>query len=407
MKVKNVTVKIAAAICTLCLTVSCGSLDGASSLFASKSASSSPSESFSSAQSSKVQSQASSQAPTQSSEEEEYPVYPGTRDPWLWPFAQDSIWNMPIGSNAVMEPANFTMSAHYGYDRERFYTTTKDDPELDIVIFKSGRWSDDENDIKRVNGNTYFPAGVTIPVSTGNECTTILQPDGRTLVQLQPACYVNPAKSYINGHNRMNVDLYGDGTYGSHWGSGLSSIGGSIRVGELTSDQPIRHALKINVWAIKWLYYNKETQKGYVWPADRHDSYVTDEERGYHGTNPKIQMGSLLALDGSLTPEGLGIKTEVGKKLFYALQNYGAYITDDSAWDIFSWCLEDGVIAEVEKAYGIELRCSYGIECSRVQLNYSNDMQQIITHLSVVTNNSETSVGGGGKPRVPLAPAFK
>ena len=26
--------------------------------------------------------------------------YAGTRDPWLWPFASDSVWNMPIGSGA-------------------------------------------------------------------------------------------------------------------------------------------------------------------------------------------------------------------------------------------------------------------------------------------------------------------
>ena len=400
--------KLFAVLCTLCLMASCSSADGASSTLASSGASAPQTSSAN--QSSQTQSQVQSQiqSQTQSEGEEPYPVYSGTRDPWLWPFSQDSIWNTPIGSDAVMEPAGFTMSAHYGFDRERFYITTEDDPQLEIVIFKSGRWSDDEGDIKRHSGSkTYFPKGVTIPVSTGNECTTILQPDGRTLVQLQPACYVNPLKNYINGYNRMNVDLYGKGTYGSHWGSGLSSIGGSIRLGELTSDEPIHHALKLNIWAVKWLYYNESTRSGYVWPADRHDSYATDEKGGYHGTNPNIQMGSLLALDGSLTVESLGIKTEVGKKLFYALQNYGAYITDDSAWDIFSWCLEDGVVEEVEKKCGIELRSSYGIEASRVQLNYSNDMKQLITNLSVVTNNSETSVGGGGRPRVPLAPEFK
>ncbi len=44
---------------------------------------------------------------------------------------------------------------------------------------------------------------------------------------------------------KPSVDLYGDGAYGAHWGSGLSALGGSIHLGELLSPEPMRHALKV------------------------------------------------------------------------------------------------------------------------------------------------------------------
>lgn len=33
-------------------------------------------------------------------------AFPASRDPLAWPFVQSSIWNMPIGSEAVYVPAN-------------------------------------------------------------------------------------------------------------------------------------------------------------------------------------------------------------------------------------------------------------------------------------------------------------
>ena len=40
--------------------------------------------------------------------------FPGQRDPWLWPFASNSIWNMPIGSEARYVPAG--LKAQGGFD---------------------------------------------------------------------------------------------------------------------------------------------------------------------------------------------------------------------------------------------------------------------------------------------------
>jgi len=44
-------------------------------------------------------------------------------------------------------------------------------------------------------------------------------------------------------------------------------------------------------------------------------------------------MGSLLAIPTWVSPEKLGLTTSAGKEVFYAMQDYGAYVVDDSGWD--------------------------------------------------------------------------
>src|SRR6059036_19093 len=39
---------------------------------------------------------------------------PGGRDPLLWPFSRDSIWNLPIGASAVYAPANIQQATQRG-----------------------------------------------------------------------------------------------------------------------------------------------------------------------------------------------------------------------------------------------------------------------------------------------------
>ncbi len=43
-------------------------------------------------------------------------VLSGTRDMWKWPFADNSIWNMPIGSGATYQPANLLAEYAIGYN---------------------------------------------------------------------------------------------------------------------------------------------------------------------------------------------------------------------------------------------------------------------------------------------------
>ncbi len=54
---------------------------------------------------------------------------------------------------------------------------------------------------------------------------------------------------------RGPVDLRGPGVEGCHSGSGLSGVGGSLRVGELEGAEPLRHALKINLHCAAYCFH--------------------------------------------------------------------------------------------------------------------------------------------------------
>ena len=342
-------------------------------------------------------------------------IYSGTRDPWLWPFAQSSIWNMPIGSNAVYVPAGLQApKSGINVDYERHIKTTSSDPYKPLILPSAwdARWPGTGLQLASIP----FPDDYIIPDArpgyTPNECDSILFPDGHTLTQISSVCRPY-AGSYLVGYIVDNNSKYGDycryidirtdnGIYGTHWGSGLSAFGGSIRKGELTGSDPIRHAIKLNIYAKKYCYFNKSTNKGYRWPADRHDGYANDPNSSirYGGTNPALAMGSLLAIwPGYTDPSQLGITTEVGKKLFYALRNYGAYVSDDTAWDHYDLCAEYGVTDDVQAKYGFSMGTSSG--------PYYNDMVKLINNLFIIDNNSPSSIGGGGTPLAPLAPAFQ
>src|SRR5690349_7224202 len=55
------------------------------------------------------------------------------RDPWLWPFSSESIWNMPIGSSAVYKPANLGPAPRVGVDSQFLVRTSADDPEREVL----------------------------------------------------------------------------------------------------------------------------------------------------------------------------------------------------------------------------------------------------------------------------------
>ena len=331
-----------------------------------------------------------------------YEKYSGTRNPFYWPFAATSIWNMPIGSNAQLKPAGFGDEYWIGADTEYMVKTKSTDPVVKVYSPSSWgqRWPGD-----RPQGEMHVPYNFILADASGNStpnnCATFLMPDGRTLKQLEPCCRV-VAGAQIVGWRYNDVDLFGDGIGGAHWGSGLSAIGGSIRKGELTSDEPIRHALKLNVWGKKYLYYDKSAKIGYVWPADRHDSCAPSGDQAYGGTDPALRMGTLLTIPKNITAESLGLKTEIAKKIFYALQNYGCYIVDNSGWSCYDWSIEDGVDAEVQAKYGYRTYAS-----TTENKSYRDDTLKMIKSLHIVTNNSPTSIGGGGTPCKPLAPDFE
>src|SRR5947209_20410093 len=86
--------------------------------------------------------------------------------------------------------------------------------------------------------------------------------------------------------------LDGTGFSGGHGGSKLSSIGGTIRLGELVPGGMIRHAMKVSLDAPANLFFDTSTG-GFRWPAPVADFCAPT---CYRGPNPALQLGALLAL---------------------------------------------------------------------------------------------------------------
>lgn len=323
---------------------------------------------------------------------------PSGRDKFLWPFSSKSIWNMPIGSEAHFTPANLK-TKRVSIDTEWFFKLKEGDPLRPVLL--PGAWGKG-----RCLGTTFIGTSLPIPDNlivpdatakpyyTPNNPSAFLMPDRRTLIQLEPLARCTVGGNVYGHPYKEAIDIYGEGLGGAHFGSGLSSIGGSIRKGELTSKDPIRHALKINLYEKKYLYYSKSSPTpGYRWPATKTDSNASTK---YEGNNPGLTMGTLLAIPPTLSQESLDLTTLPAKKLFHTMQDYGVYVVDSSGWDSHYISLERGADREFKLFYGYPFGGTRG--------KFFSDLRKIITVLSIVDNNSPTSGGGGGKPRAPLAP---
>jgi hypothetical protein len=330
------------------------------------------------------------------------------RDKHQQPFSCDSIWNMPIGTNAKYIPANIKPATYTAGDVDHYIVATESDPLVpwyNPETWMKGRCSS----IGRGrNGFLHVPQDLIVAdateTKTPNNPAAVLQPDGKTLIQMSPLArcetggtvfgYVTP--SYPHYHE----NIYGQGITGGHAGSGLSSIGGTVRLGELIYDQPIRHTLKIEVFANKYLY---NQPPGYRWPAVRADvyaynNYYDEGKMQYGGSNPSLVMGSLLAIPPQVTAESLGLQTIPARKLFFALQNYGGYIADDTLWDAHAIAIENGAMEEFKSKYKYSFESDSGA--------FHDDINKLFQALQIVDNNAAENIGGGGKPRQPLASAI-
>lgn len=326
------------------------------------------------------------------------------RDKWLWPFSQDSIWNLPIGSNAQYAPANLPKSGNSSLDIDLLFKIPANSPWR--ILYNPGSWTN------RCSGTTSYesiaipddlivPDAIDTPTkySTPNNAAALLQPDGRTIVQLEPMTRcVNAGPIYGYHHPKPDMDIESQGLYGSHLGSGLSALGGAIRKGELSGSEPIHHVLKIELWEKYLNYTPSSSTPGYRWPADRADGGAPSI---YKGNNPQLVMGSLLAIPPTVSETSLGLTTPAGKKLFHALQDYGGYQVDATGMDTYAIAVEQGVEDEFKAAYGYDFSANVSNNNP-----FYEDFMKLFQALHIVTNNASNSVGGGGTRRAPLAPPF-
>src|SRR5947199_161693 len=169
-------------------------------------------------------------------------------------------------------------------------------------------------------------------------------------------------------------DLYGPGETGSHGGSGLSALGGTVRLGELVPGGTIRHSLKLNIDSANFY----PGLGGYRWPAWKSDAGGA----GYGGSIPEVRMGSLLAPKPDFPIDTL--ETEPGKIVAAAFRDYGGYIVDTSGGSSCNFVTErspaGSVQDEFNKAWGYSFNAGVGAN------GWARDLDKIFTNLYVVDN---------------------
>jgi hypothetical protein len=334
------------------------------------------------------------------------PVGPGasSRSVYAWPFAWNSIWNMPIASTASYAAANLKTQASYEDE-------TTDDYD-----------SINPSDPLRTLTNARLASGGIGPVSVHsdpamsangqwNTCSAFLGADNTTVYQGQTTELTpggNPTFGGVADNTWSPENIKGDGTAGCSGGSGLSGVGGTLTLSDLTQPGPITHALKI---ALDGVINYSGANGGYRWPALNADGGFNDPGSGnfYGGSNPNVQQGSLLALPRSISPDSFSNPTVA--KLAAAAQDYGIYIVDTTATgsttDYSSIITNYNASAKLQSGL-----CSGGPGCAAVssrQTVIASQLESLIKDLAVITNNTPSTPGGGaiGTSRcAPYAPAF-
>ena len=337
------------------------------------------------------------------------------RIPLLQPFTSTSIWNMPIGSDALYAPANLIPASLYTLrsDQHIIVMTPTELPLTPINYNGAGK---NGNLDQRCDTSGALLASVPIPadfevLSTDqNDPLTAVEADGHTLIQGEPFARCTAGDPGTLEYLDTNGDLDAGGLSGGDGGSDLSALGGAIRIGELVPGGIIDHALQIDVDAPN--LYRGTAVTCHVWPATVCDKYGPTS---YGGTNKYLAIGALLALPPTLDLNSLRLHP-AGLILAKAFQDYGAYIANDAARSVNNIVTElgpSGSVAEVYAGNGTlvdpgQFQTVWGVPFDTVGVNgtdaWSQDIETIFANLEIVTNNGQYSIGGGGTPIVPLAP---
>ena len=267
-------------------------------------------------------------------------------------------------------------------------------------------------------GSVPFPAALMVDCEDNNNAFALLLPDNETLLQSQPLYRAAPGRPimaqyppttpYVGFMAGWNISILGEGANGAHGGSFLSSIGGTLRAGELTAGW-IPHALKLEVFGHDYYWSGLYGPPAcFAWPALACDGYGNHTGwNGYAGLVPEVRPGALLAVPAALAgPLAARLETAPARTILAALATYGGYLVDDTAGDSAAICAEPAAIAELRNVFNI----SINITASALPTSpgptgaFFRDVVAIFQNLYAVTNNAPGSVGGGGTPLAPPAP---
>jgi len=358
------------------------------------------------------------------------------RNPFLWPFNSTSIWNTPIKYGALFVPAHLYDSAtperspptQFHNDQDWIILAVDQDPPTpwidDTGHFPGGCAQLAHNATQQI---AHFPRSLVVDCTANNNAAAVLNPDGHTLIQTQPLYRPYPGSPIIAWYHHgvpqtypWSTNIYEAGNLGAHGGSGLSAMGGTIRLGELLGTEPIRHALKLELWSHPYYYGGVPAlqpatdanggRNQYVWPATGSDSGSNRPGSSgglYNGTNQYLAPGALLAIPKDMVFK-VQTTTMVGEKLKMALTHFGGYLVDDtgSKTNGAAICMEPGVVLEVERAYNVSFNITNPVAKGKSAADTAvyDDLVRIFQQLQVVANNGPLSIGGSGSPPVDFVP---
>ncbi|BCI72742.1 hypothetical protein SPKIRA_35720 [Sphingomonas paucimobilis] len=321
---------------------------------------------------------------------------PGARDPVDQPFADNSIWNTPIGRGAQYQAADAAESRMLhtddagghsgsypwiGADAIGLYHARANDMVMRwLYNARSGSvpWPDGP---PVTNGSVDLPTPAGVQFLGGSDGHAILiDPPGRYAYEVWQGAQAGQ-RAYRAVY-LVRTDLRGSGiASGEGLSEGIRAFGGSlaggiVRCSELAKGE-IPHAVAL-------LLSTTQLRKGAtmadqkVWPATHSDG---GGKNNYQGLVP---MGALLALPPSVNVEALPLTRE-GRILARAYQRFGGYVVDATDKTMTLAVLPQG--------------------CDKQMIsNLFADRRTIRDHLVRVLNNSPEHPGGPGE-RIAAAPA--
>ncbi len=316
-------------------------------------------------------------------------VGPVARSPYTWPFAWNSVWNLPIAATAAYGKAGITSAASYEDSGSADYDSVN--PSFPVVSLGDARLASGHIGAVSVYGDPQMSADGNL-----NTCSAFLGTDKASVYQGQTTQLTaggNPNFGGALDDASLPVDIKGAGTTGCHGGSGLSGLGGTLTLADLTKSGPISHVLKV---ALDGVTNYSGSNRGFRWPAVNADNgYNNPSSENYYGrASSNVQEGSLLALPRSINPASFSNPTVA--KIARAMQNYGAYVVDTTATAKNNYStLIVNYDAAARLVSGL---CIKATPCGSPSSNkdiFSSQLDVLFRDLDVVTNNTAATPGGG------------
>ncbi len=324
------------------------------------------------------------------------------RDPWIDPFSESSIWNMPIGKDAKTSHLNVMLGEFVEPEVEYIYRISNDP--FQQPIFKFNTWYNrlgSSIKLDQIPIDDFIMGAHPNDIRYPFACAAFLMPDKRTVKNIKAFCRMNRASPCF-ADSVTNWDLFqNDGGDDGRIHSGMSILGGSIRLDGHGKLAQIDHAIKLCLPAK--LLGKGIDQKGFRWPAVRAG---IDFEQRYQGPNAKFVLGSLITYsdaDYQALREKLSDPFVIA--VADAIYHFGCYIADESSTDTARLCITPEVLVSLWNES--KEKKSRGMPATFPE-SVAIELGQAFQSLSIVDDNSTENPGGVGNRRkqLPRPPAF-